>query len=96
MIIRIFRVRIDPSLRSEFESKFASISVDAVSKQEGFVSVTIGKPSQWDPDEYVMVSHWESEEALMLFCGESWSQPHIPEGMEKYVKECSVSHYHEF
>ena len=46
MITRIFRVKIDPSLREEFESRFSSISIDAVQKQKGFISVEIGKPTK--------------------------------------------------
>ena len=70
MITRIFRVRIDPNKRDEFESKFASVSVDVVRSRNGFVSVEIGKPTKWFPDEYVMISKWEDEESLREFVGD--------------------------
>ncbi|MEM7282608.1 MAG: antibiotic biosynthesis monooxygenase family protein [Pseudomonadota bacterium] len=96
MIVRIFRVEIVPELREEFEQNFASVSIDAVKNQAGFVSATIGKPTKWAPDEYAMVSRWENELALEEFVGASWSQAHIPAGMEKYVLACWVHHYKEF
>ena len=94
MITRIFRVRINPALREEFEAKFASASIQAVQNQAGFISVNIGKPTQWAPDEYVMISQWENEAALIAFVGDSWNQAHIPKGMEKYAEECWVHHYY--
>ena len=96
MISRIFRVKINSELREEFESKFATVSVEAVENQRGFISVDIGKPTKWDPDEYVMISKWKDKQALVDFVGESWNQAHIPEGMEKFVKQCWVHHYHDF
>jgi heme oxygenase (mycobilin-producing) len=68
-ITRIFRVRITPELRAEFEEKFASISVSAVNHAPGAVSVTIHKPTKWAPYEYSIISQWESEEALKSFAG---------------------------
>ncbi|GMR07962.1 MAG: hypothetical protein BMS9Abin26_0967 [Gammaproteobacteria bacterium] len=96
MIIRIFRVRIDPALRDEFEAKFADISIRAVEAADGFISVEIGKPSVWAPDEYVMISRWQNEEALRKFAGDSWNQAHIPSGMEKFIMKCWVHHYESF
>lgn len=94
MITRIFRVDVFPELREEFEVKFATVSVEAVESHAGFLEVTVGKPSHWSPNEYVMISRWETEEALEAFAGEKWNQAFIPEGMEKYVQNCSVHHYH--
>ena len=95
MIFRIFRVEINSELREAFESKFTTVSVDSVKNQKGFMSVSIGKPTKWSPNEYVMVSKWDSEQSLEAFIGKSWNQAHIPEGMEKFVKQCWVNHYHE-
>ena len=96
MLIRIFRVKINPEHRAEFEPKFETVSVSAVQIQKGFVSVNIGKPSKWAPDEYVMISKWEDKESLRQFIGEAWNEAHIPEGMEKYVSKCWVHHYYEY
>ena len=88
MITRIFRVRIDPLKRKEFEAKFATQSIAAIQSRKGFISAQIGKPTKWSPDEYVMISNWENEDSLRAFVGESWNEAHIPPGMEKFVATC--------
>ena len=96
MIIRVFRVSINPELREEFESKFSTVSIQAVQNATGFISVSIGKPTKWAPDEYVMVSKWQNESSLKKFAGENWNQAHIPRGMEQFISECWLHHYNEY
>lgn len=93
IITRIFRVRIDRTLRQEFEAAFASVSVHAVSSAQGSISSSILMPTRWTPDEYAMISLWENEASLVAFAGEQWDRPVIPSGMEKFVLDCSVHHY---
>jgi heme-degrading monooxygenase HmoA len=92
-ITRVFRVRINTAQRSDFEGKFADVSVKAVTEAAGFLSVSILKPTKWTPDEYAMVSRWKDESSLRAFAGEEWNRPVIPSGMEKFVRECWVHHY---
>jgi heme-degrading monooxygenase HmoA len=61
VITRIFRVRVPVELHAEFESKFLSVSVPYVQTAPGLVSVSVGRPTRWVPDEYVMISVWRSE-----------------------------------
>jgi len=96
MIVRIFRVTVHPDLHQEFEDKVLSTSVPLVQAHAGVVSVSVGRPTQWSPEEYVMVSTWEGKDALLEFAGEHWDQAVIPEGMETYVKQCWVHHYEVF
>ncbi|WP_343487137.1 antibiotic biosynthesis monooxygenase [Allomuricauda sp. d1] len=93
MIIRIFKATIPTALHEEFEIKFKEVSVPVVKNYKGLISLEIGRPTQWNPEEFVMVSQWESEKDLIAFAGENWNQAHIPKGMERYVGECSVTHY---
>lgn len=93
MITRVFRAQIHPELKDEFEKKFADISLKIVKTARGNISVDIGKPTRWAPDEYGMISVWESESDLVEFAGDNWNQAHIPEGMEKFIKKCWVHHY---
>jgi len=93
MIVRVFRAKVHRHLHAEFEAKFRTVSVDVVEGQEGIVSLTIGRPAQWAPDEFVMVSTWLDERAIVGMAGEDWSQAHIPAGMEQYIAECWVHHY---
>jgi heme-degrading monooxygenase HmoA len=96
MITRIFRVRVQEDLHAEFEHKFLSISVRHVKSARGLISVAVGRPTRWKPDEYAMVSVWQSEADIAAFAGENWSRPVIPEGMLKYASECWVHHYEIF
>jgi heme-degrading monooxygenase HmoA len=96
VITRIFRVRVPAGLHAEFEEKFLSVSVPYVQAAKGLVSVSVGRPTQWAPDEYVMISTWESVSSLCAFAGEHWNQAVIPAGMERYVTECWVHHYENF
>ena len=95
MIIRIFKAQIPTELQNEFEIKFKEISVPLVESFQGLLSIEIGKPSQWNPNQYVMITHWDNEESLKVFAGEKWNEAHIPEGMEKYISSCTVDHYYQ-
>lgn len=93
MIIRIFRAAIPKRLHEEFERKFVEISVPVVKDSNGLISLEIAKPTKWKPNEFVMISRWEKEEDLIKFAGSKWNEAHIPEGMEKYIDNCTVDHY---
>jgi heme-degrading monooxygenase HmoA len=95
-ITRIFRARIAPALKSEFEEKFSSLSIRTVHEAPGFISATILKPTHWAPDEYAMISHWRDHASLQAFAGEEWNRAVIPPGMEKFVVECWVHHYEDW
>lgn len=96
LITRIFRVRVAPVLHAEFEVKFLSVSLPFVQAAKGIVSVSVGRPTKWAPDEYVMISVWIDENALRAFAGENWNVAVIPGGMERFVSECWVHHYENF
>jgi heme-degrading monooxygenase HmoA len=93
MILRIFRIEIDPATRAAFEAGFRSLSVDAVTLAPGNLSCEIGMPSRWSPNTYAMISSWRDQEALIAFAGPQWNRPVIPAGMEPYGTACSVEHY---
>lgn len=96
MITRIFRVRIKPELRASFEKDFQEISIPLVNSHSGLASVNIGKPTEWTPDEYVMVSRWNTAADLDQLVGKNWNQPLIPPGMERYVVQSWVHHFEDF
>lgn len=93
MIVRIFRVEIYPSAREAFETAFQSISVNAVRRCRGLISCEIGKPTEWSPDLYVMITKWEDTDAVIAFAGSNWNIPVIPVGMEGFAISCSVEHF---
>ena len=94
MIIRIFRAIVPAEMHQEFGDKFKEISVPVVKGYKGLVSLEIAKPTKWNPYEFIMISRWNTEKDLENFAGLLWNQAHIPKGMEKYISECSVSHYY--
>ncbi|BAQ62170.1 hypothetical protein GM3708_2576 [Geminocystis sp. NIES-3708] len=69
-ITRIFAVQIHTRFRTEFEDKFSDLSLRTVEEATGFISASIHKPTKWSPDEYMMISHWKNEAALIAFAGE--------------------------
>ncbi len=93
MITRIFTAIVPSSLHGEFEEKFKAISVPLVKNYDGLISLEIARPTQWNPEEFLMISRWEEEKHLIAFAGKEWNTAHIPQGMEKYIRECSVAHY---
>ena len=93
MIIRVFRVWIQPGNETEFEEKYRSISVPFMNSCEGMKAVSIGRPTEGDTDCYVMVSHWTSTNSLQASLGENWNEPHIPAGMEHLAEKCTVEHF---
>ena len=66
----------------------------AVTDKAGSLGLSIHRPTAWAPDEYCMVSTWADEAALQAFAGEHWKQTVIPAGMQRFVAECWVHHYH--
>jgi hypothetical protein len=93
MIIRIFHVEIDAAKRAAFEQGFASLSLDAVRRSSGLIFCETGKPTEWTPNSYVMITKWKDIASLVAFAGENWNVPVIPEGMEGFAVDASVSHY---
>ena len=95
MIIRVFKAKIPEVLHEEFEAKFKEISAPAVKQFDGLISLEIGLPTHWNPEECIMISRWISQKDIIAFAGDDWNQAYIPEGMEKFVADVSLSHYEE-
>ena len=93
MIVRVFKVRINAGFREKFEKDFDQISLPLVKLQKGLVSFSFGKVIDKEKDEYALITTWESQDALIAFCGKAWDQAVIPHGMEKYINECWVYHF---
>lgn len=93
MIIRVFKVTIDPNHRTAFEKKFFTDSVNTVKDQAGLISCQLGKPTSADPNDYVMITHWRDKDSLIAFAGKDWKNPVIPKGMEKFSANFTLEHY---
>ncbi len=95
IITRIYRVRIKPELRDEFEPLFKTVALSSVKDAPGCTSAKLGGPIAKSPDEYLVTSIWDNEESLKQFVGADWTKAHIPNGMERFVDQCWVHHYTE-
>lgn len=93
MIVRVFRAQVHVGHEAAFEQKFQSVSVPLVQAQQGFVSVVIGRPLAATPQEFTMITTWESEAALRRFAGDNYAQAVIPPVMEQHMAACWVHHY---
>jgi len=93
MIIRVFRASVQKGLQKEFEEKFIEISAPMVKSHAGLVSLMCGRPTKYNPNEFIVTTVWESEDMLKDFAGDIWNEAVIPDGMEKYFSSCSLDHY---
>lgn len=93
MIRRIFSVEIVPELREEFEDKFSTVALPDTLSSKGCLSVQILKPTVANPNVYIMISDWESIEALQNKFGNHWQAAFIPDFMRKFERSHSISHY---
>ena len=93
MIKRIFSVVVHPELQEEFEDKFKNLALPDTLSANGCTSVEILKPTRCNPNTYLMISEWESVEALEEKFGESWHQASIPDFMKKYEQSHTIHHY---
>ena len=92
-ITRVFRVQVHAGLRPEFEPQFNTLSKGIVERAPGCIRQAVLKPTKWNPNEYAMISEWESEDDLIAFAGKNWNRSVIPSGMEKFAESHSVSHF---
>jgi heme-degrading monooxygenase HmoA len=75
------------------ESSMISVALHKTHEAAGYISTSIHKPTKWAPNEYAMISHWESEASLKAFFGDEWNQALIARATEKYVVACWVHLY---
>lgn len=93
MIIRVFKASIYPEVKEEFALKFRDVSVPIVQRADGLISLEIGGPMDEESNEFLMISKWDNKESIEAFAGEDWNKAFIPDGMEDYIKECSIIHF---
>lgn len=92
MIIRLFRVTIHDGRSADFERDFKAISQSFIAGLPGVQSVKVAKPTDLSKPQHMMISVWDSYDAIEAELGPHWREPHIPSGMEKYISACSLEH----
>ncbi|HLX33058.1 MAG TPA: antibiotic biosynthesis monooxygenase [Gaiellaceae bacterium] len=94
MVIRVFRAQPKQGMADEFAQLVQTVSVPFVDGQPGLVARFTGRGIGRNSDEIVMISIWESVEALKNMTGEHWEEEVIPDPREaERIESCSVDHY---
>jgi quinol monooxygenase YgiN len=93
MIVRVFRARIRPGKEAEFEQFVTGTGVPLVTAQAGCSQVTVGKSHWSDQPEFVVVTHWDSIDALESFAGKDWRQAVVEPEEEHMLTEVFCDHY---
>jgi quinol monooxygenase YgiN len=93
MVVRVFRARIRPGKEGEFERFVMGTGVPLVTAQAGCSHVTVGKSRWSDQPEFVVVTHWDSIDALESFAGEDWRQAVVEPEEEHMLTEVFCDHY---
>lgn len=93
MIIHVFRARVQPGKRDDFERMVVDVSTPLVEAQKGLVARYSGRPTGSNTDEFVMVSVWKDLESLRAFAGQDWGKAVIPEEEHPVLRETFVHHY---
>jgi len=93
MIIRVFRPRIFPDKINEFERFLHEIAVPMVRAQKGMVSVMLGKPLEPGNHDFLVITIWESLEALKAFTGKAWNNPVLDPAEDGLLMETFLDHF---
>src|SRR5438105_8157078 len=96
MVVSVFRGRVWPGKQAEFKEKVEQSSVPFLCSQPGLLAYYPGQPMADGPDEFVMVTVWESLDALKAFAGEDWENPVITGEEFLLLEAACVDHYEVF
>ena len=92
MIIRVFRTRIKPDKRMEFE-RIVKETLPLLRSQKGLVACYPGKPTGSNSDEFVVVTVWRDLPSLKRFAGEKWEEPVLSEEERGIMDEWFTHNY---
>ena len=93
MIMRIFRARVKPGRRDDFERLVVEKSVPIMRKQSGLITIQVGRPMDRRPDEFVLVSVWKDLASLKTWTGENWNEVVPMPGEADLIEEATLQHY---
>src|SRR5919112_999307 len=93
VIIRVFRARIHPGKKDEFEHFVRETGVPMVQSQAGCSHVAWGRSRWRDQPEFAVVTHWDSIQALEAFAGPRWQEAVIEPDEEHMLAEVFCDHY---
>jgi hypothetical protein len=95
MIVSVFRVRTHPGKEAEFRRFMLETGRPGLLRRAGCRGVILGQ-SQWgERPESLVISRWESLEALKSFAGEHWQEGHINAAAADLIDEVFCDNYEE-
>lgn len=95
MIIRVFRARLKPGKRAEYERLCRLGTFPVMRRQAGCLTVSIAEPKSLQSREFIVVSVWRSLDDLRAFVGETWREVIILPGEADLLEVARVEHYDE-
>ena len=94
VIIRVFRARAKPGKADELAQLSEEVSIPFVDGQPGLLARHTGRGVGATGDEFVMVSVWESLDAMKNMTGENWESEVLPdERLAELIADSSIDHY---
>lgn len=93
LVARVFRVVTTAPCAKELLARFRTTSAQLVLSKAGLVRYSIYEALDGSDAEVMFESVWSNLEQIQLAFGDSWKEPHLPEGYEALIKSCSVTHY---
>jgi heme-degrading monooxygenase HmoA len=93
VVVRVFRARVHEGKEHEFERFVLDAGLPMVKAHDGCTHVTVGKSRWSEQPEFVVVTHWESIEALQDFAGPDWQEAVVEPEEEHMLAGVSCDHY---
>jgi heme-degrading monooxygenase HmoA len=93
MILRVYRARTHAGMDKDFEEFLTQTALPMIKKSEGCRDVVLGKTRWGGSPEFVVVSKWESTDALKRFAGPEWQNPRILPEEAHMVSKVFCDHY---
>lgn len=91
--MRIFRARVKPGRRGDFERLCQDKAIPMMRKQPGLITIQVGKPMERRPDDFVLVSVWQDLASLKAWAGEQWNAVVVMPGEAELIEEATLQHY---
>lgn len=94
MVVRVFRAKARPGMEDELAQLIETVSIPFVDGHSGLVARYAGRGIGRTNDELLMISVWESVDAMKAMTGDDWEKEVIPDEREaERIETSSVEHY---
>jgi heme-degrading monooxygenase HmoA len=93
VVVRVFRARVHEGKEHEFERFVLDMALPMVKAHDGCTHVMVGKSRWSELPEFVVVTHWNSVEALEDFAGPDWQEALVESEDEQLLTGAFCDHY---